>query len=102
MKNRYYQRHSGALLPWDLRRRTADAGSKVAWASSEVEVKALKAAGKLIICPRLEWLPAGAAIAILEEGGKPQIYLQMCHINDSGVVVSDSGPGSTNRSAKKL
>jgi len=68
----------------------ADAGSKVAWASSEGEVKALKGAGKLVICGKLEWLPAGGAIAIVEEGGKPQIYLHMGNIAASGVTLSDA------------
>lgn len=68
----------------------ADSGSKVAWASSEGEVKALKGAGKLVICGKLEWLPAGGAIAIVEEGGKPQIYLHMGHISASGVTLSDA------------
>ena len=68
----------------------ADTGSKVAWASTEGEVKSLKAAGKLVICPKLEWLPAGGAIAIVEEAGKPQIYLHIGHITDSGLTISDS------------
>jgi hypothetical protein len=67
-----------------------DAGSKVAWASSEGEVKSLKAAGKLVICGKLEWLPSGGAIAIVEEGGKPQIYLHMGNISGSGVTLSDT------------
>ena len=69
---------------------TADGSSKVAWAASESEVKALKAAGKLVICGKLEWLPAGGAIAIVEEGGKPQIYLHMGNIAASGVALSDT------------
>ncbi|HLO68804.1 MAG TPA: hypothetical protein VK188_17395 [Holophaga sp.] len=69
---------------------TADDGSKVAWAASEGEVKAMKAAGKLVICPNLAWLPAGGAIAIVEEGGKPQIYLHMGNIGASGVTLSDA------------
>ena len=68
----------------------ADGGAKVAWASSEAEVKSLKGAGKLVICGKLEWLPAGGAIAIVEEGGKPQIYLHMGHIAASGVTLSDA------------
>jgi hypothetical protein len=67
-----------------------DGGAKVAWASSEGEVKALKGAGKLVICGKLEWLPAGGAIAIVEEGGKPQIYLHMGNISASGVTLSDA------------
>jgi len=68
----------------------ADPGSKVAWASSEAEVKAFKAAGKLVICGKLEWLPAGGAIAVIDEGGKPQIYLHMGNIGASGVTLSDA------------
>ena len=67
-----------------------DASSKVAWASSEAEVKSLKGGGKMVICGKLEWLPAGGAIAIVEEGGKPQIYLHMGHIASSGVTLSDA------------
>ena len=67
-----------------------DPGSKVAWGSSEGEVKAFKGGGKLVICGKLEWLPAGGAIAIVEEGGKPQIYLHMGNIAGSGVTLSDA------------
>jgi len=69
---------------------TPDASSKVAWASSEGEVKSMKAAGKLVICGKVEWLSAGGAIAIVEEGGKPQIYLHMGNISASGVTLSDA------------
>lgn len=67
-----------------------DGGSKVAWAGSEGEVKSLKGAGKLVICGKTEWLPSGASIAIVEEGGKPQIYLHMGNIAASGVTLSDA------------
>ena len=67
-----------------------DPGSKVAWASSEAEVKSLKGAGKLVICGKLEWLSAGGSIAVVEEGGKPQIYLNMGNIAASGVTLSDA------------
>ena len=67
-----------------------DGGAKVGWAASEREVKALKAAGKLVICGHLEWLPEGGAIAIVEEAGRPQIYLHMGHIANSGVSLSDA------------
>jgi hypothetical protein len=46
--------------------------------------------GKLIICPKLEWLPKGGSIAIVEEGGKPAIYLHMQNIGASGVTLSDA------------
>jgi len=67
-----------------------DAGAKVAWAASEAEVKSLKAAGKLVICGKLEWLAAGGGIAIVEEGGKPQIILSMGNIAASGITLSDA------------
>lgn len=66
-----------------------DAGAKVAWAKSG-EVAALKAAGKFVICSKLDDLPKGGSIAIVEEGGKPQIYLHMGNISASGVTLSDS------------
>ncbi|HEX9080906.1 MAG TPA: hypothetical protein VF768_01445 [Holophagaceae bacterium] len=68
----------------------ADDASKVAWASSEAEVKHFKASGKLVICGKLEWLAQGGAVAIVEENGKPQIYLHMGNIAGSGVTVSDA------------
>jgi hypothetical protein len=67
-----------------------DPGSRVAWASSEGEVKSLKAAGKLVLCGKLEWLAAGGSIAVVEENGKPQIYLHMGNISASKVVLSDA------------
>jgi hypothetical protein len=69
---------------------SVDAGSKVAWASSEAEIRSLKAAGKLVLCGKLEWLAVGGAIAVVEEGGKPQIYLHMGNIAASGASLSDS------------
>jgi hypothetical protein len=68
----------------------SDPGSKIAWASAESAVKSLKAAGKLVICPKVEWLSVGGAIAVVEEDGKPQVYLHMGHISASGIVLSDS------------
>lgn len=67
-----------------------DAGSKVAWAGAEGDVGAYKGAGKLVICGKMEWLPKGAAIALVEEGGKPAIYLHMQNIAASGVTLSDA------------
>ncbi len=64
--------------------------SKLAWAASEVEVKALKASGKLVICGKVEWLAAGGSVAVVEEGGKPQIYLHLGNIAASGVPLPDS------------
>ncbi|MBI1751119.1 MAG: hypothetical protein HY014_12815 [Acidobacteria bacterium] len=66
-----------------------DAGSKVAWATAG-DVKTMKAAGKFVICSKLDDLAKGGAIAIIEEGGKPQIYLHMGNIAASGVTLADS------------
>jgi len=67
-----------------------DPSSRVAWASSEAEAKSLKSAGKMVICGKLEWLAAGGSIALVEEGGKPQIYLHMGNIATSKVILSDA------------
>lgn len=67
-----------------------DPGAKVAWGANEAEVKSLRTSGKLVICGKLEYLPAGGSMAVVEEGGKPQIYLHMGNIAASGVTVSDA------------
>jgi len=65
-------------------------GFKFAWGSSEPEVRALKAQGRFIICPNVAWLNSGGCIAIVEEGGKPQLYLHSANTKASGVTVSDA------------
>ncbi len=67
-----------------------DAGSKVAWATSEGEVAAYKGAGKMVIVSKIDLLPKGGSVAVVEEGGKPQIYLNMGNIAASGVTISDT------------
>ena len=65
-------------------------GFKMAWAATEAEVKPLKAAGKLVIVPKLAWLKLGGAIALIEEDGKPQIYINPANIKASGMTLSDT------------
>jgi hypothetical protein len=65
-------------------------GFKMAWAASEAEVKTLKAAGKLVIVPKLAWLKVGGSVAIVEEAGKPQIYLNVGNVKASGMTLSDT------------
>ena len=65
-------------------------GFKMAWAQNEAEVKPLKAAGKLVIVPKLAWLKLGGAIALVEEQGKPQIYLSAANVKASGMTLSDT------------
>jgi hypothetical protein len=69
---------------------TVDPSSKVIWAASDSEARAGKSMGKLVICGHTESLPLGGAIAIVEEGGKPQIYLHMGNIAASGITLSDA------------
>jgi hypothetical protein len=65
-------------------------GFKFAWGSSEPEVRALKAQGRFIICPNLDWLKSGACMAIVQEGGKPELYLDTANTKASGVTISDA------------
>jgi hypothetical protein len=65
-------------------------GFKLAWGSSEPEVRALKAQERFVICPNLEWLKAGASMAIVEEDGHPQLYLQSANAKASGMAVPDA------------
>lgn len=67
-----------------------DEGSKAAYALSVDEAKKYRAAGKLVICPKVEWLPEGGSIAVVEEGGKPQVYIHMGNVTASGATLSDS------------
>jgi hypothetical protein len=73
-------------------------GFKYAWGSSEAEVRALKAQDRFIICPTVEWLKSGGCIAIVEEGGKPTLYMHVANTKASGVTVSDA----ITKLAKKL
>ena len=65
-----------------------DPASKFGFATTESEVNTMK--GKLIIVTSLPLLAKGGSIAIVEEGGKPQIYLHMGNLNASGVVPPDA------------
>lgn len=65
-------------------------GFKMAWAASEGEAKSLKAAGKLVIVPVVGWLKAGGSLALVQEGGKPQLYLHPANVKASGMTLSDT------------
>lgn len=67
-----------------------DPGSKFAWGSSEGEVKALMAAGKCVITSKVEWLSSGGTIAIVEEGGKPQMYIHTGNLGASGATLPEA------------
>jgi hypothetical protein len=65
-------------------------GFKMAWAASEAEVKSLKAAGKLVIVPKVAWLKLGGSIALVQEDGKPQLYINPANLKVSGMTISDA------------
>jgi hypothetical protein len=66
------------------------ANAKIAWASSEAEVKALKASKHMVVVPKLEWLKLGGSVAIVPEDGKPVMYLHMVNVKASGLTLPDS------------
>ena len=65
-------------------------GFKFAWAASVSEVRALKQQNHFIICPNVDWLKDGACIAVVEEGGRPGLYLDVANAKASGVTLSDA------------
>ena len=65
-------------------------GFLMAWASTEAETRALKAAGKMVIVPRRAWLKTGGSIALVAEEGKPTIYINMANVKASGMHLSDT------------
>ncbi len=67
-----------------------DPGAKFAWAGSEGEVKALKAAGKCVLGSKLEWLASGATLVIIEEGGKPQMIIHAGNLQASGASLPEA------------
>jgi hypothetical protein len=64
--------------------------AKIAWASTEAEVKTLKAASKMVVVPKLEWLKLGASAAIVMEDGKPLMYLNLANVKASGLTLPDT------------
>lgn len=67
-----------------------DESATLAYATTEEGVKAMKAEKKMVVCDRLDLLRKGAAIAIVEEDGKPSIYLHMRNMRASGVRLPDT------------
>jgi hypothetical protein len=67
---------------------TLDDAAPLAFASSEAEVRSLAAARKVVVTPSLDLLVKGGAIAIVQEDGKPSIYLHLRHLDETGVKFS--------------
>jgi hypothetical protein len=69
---------------------TVDGDSKIVWATNPVEIKMLKSQNRLVITGNKNLLAQGASIAIVEDGGKPKIFLNQPAITASGVTLSDA------------
>ena len=69
---------------------TVDGDSKIVWATNPVEIKMLKMQNRLVITGNKSFLASGAAIALVEDGGKPKIYLNQSAIATSGIALSDA------------
>lgn len=67
-----------------------DADPVVVWASSASEVKAHAGSGKLILCGKLDELLLGGCIAIVEEGGKPAIYIHVINAQKNNITLPDT------------
>jgi len=64
--------------------------SKLVWASTEAEVKAMKAANRFVVVPKLEWLKVGAAAAVVQEEGRPVLHLQIANVKASGLTLPEA------------
>jgi hypothetical protein len=69
---------------------TVDSDSKIVWAVNPVEIKMLRTQNRLVITGNKSFLANGAGIAIVEDGGKPKIFLHQPNIAASGVALSDA------------
>jgi len=69
---------------------TVDADSKIVWATNPVEIKMLRSQNRLVITGNKSYLTSGAGIAIVEDGGKPKIFIHQPNIAASGVTLSDA------------
>jgi hypothetical protein len=87
-KGRVAVTHEGIKAELEKLGVSVDASANVAFAGQESELKAFVAAKKIVVCGRIEWLPQGASIAILEENGKPAIYMHTGNLEATGVKVS--------------
>lgn len=63
--------------------------SKLAWASSEAQVKTLQADKRLVVVPQLAWLKLGGSVAIIQENGQPVMYVHPANVKTSGLTLSD-------------
>jgi len=67
-----------------------DAKAPLAWAANRGQLEAYLAEGKLVVAGDPALLDAGAAIAVVREGGRPIIVIHNKHLASSGVGLSDA------------
>ncbi len=67
-----------------------DAKAPVAWAANREQLKDFLAEGKLVVAGDAALLAAGAAVAIVQEKGRPVILVDARNVQASGVTLSDA------------
>lgn len=65
-------------------------GARIAWATTEAEVRALSMMGKLVIGGDPKMINAGAGLVVTEEGGRPRMMVNPRAVQKSGVRLSDA------------
>ena len=65
-------------------------GGSLVWVTNPADAKAAAQQGRLGICGSLDLLAAGAALAIVSEGGRPTIYVNPGNLARSQAKLSDS------------
>jgi hypothetical protein len=68
----------------------ADPEAKVVWAGSERDAGRFAKLGRVVICGNIDWLNAGATIAIVAEGGRPALYISARNLAATGVAFPDT------------
>ena len=65
-------------------------GGSLVWVTTPAEAKAANQQGRLVICGSMDLLAAGAALALVSEGGRPTIYVNPGNLAKSQAKLSDS------------
>ncbi len=63
-----------------------DPDAPMAWAASEAETRAYARSGKLVLCGNPDWVPAGAAVVVEVEGGRPVYTVYQEQVRKSGLA----------------
>lgn len=66
-----------------------NASARILWTESAAEARLFSAQGKCVVGPNPALLPAGAALVIFEDGGRPKLMVNPRNLQKSGVSLSD-------------